>query len=99
MELLISKPAEADLIEIGEYLFELNPVGAERVLKELRAKFDLLAKFPDMGRERNELIVGWRSFPAGKYMIFYEVCDDVLEITRVRHSSTDINNLFEDFSA
>ena len=99
MKLDISELAQKDLIEIGEYLFQLNPEAAERLLKTFREKFDMLTKFPNMGKERNELVIGWRSFPVGKYVIFYQIHEDVLEIIRVRHASTDIDNLFEDFSA
>lgn len=95
MKLQISEDAKLDLIKIGEYLADKNPQAAEKLLRTFRDKFNLLTTFPNMGKERNELITGMRSFPAGKYLIFYQVSGDVLEIVRVRHSATDIKNLFE----
>lgn len=95
MNLEISTQAGFDLIEIGEYLAIENPKAAEKLLRTLREKFNLLTAFPNMGKERNELIVGMRPFSVGKYLIFYQVTGDVLEIVRVRHASTDIDNLFE----
>ena len=48
-----------------------------------------------MGRERNELIIGLRYFPVGRYLILYQLSDDFLEIIRVRHGATNLDDLFE----
>lgn len=36
---------------------------------------------------------GLRSFPVGKYLIFYRLIDGGLEIVRVLHGARDIENL------
>ncbi len=76
-------------------LVENNVEVAVRLMRTFQQKFELLAQFPEMGKERNELVIGWRAFPLNKYLIFYQITGDVLEIVRVRHTSTDIENLFE----
>jgi toxin ParE1/3/4 len=48
-----------------------------------------------MGRERNELVPGLRSFPIGRYMIFYEPLPDGVVIVRVLHGARDIDTQFE----
>ena len=47
--------------------------------------FELLASYPAMGKPREELAPGLRSFPIGSHMIFYEVEADYVVITRVLH--------------
>jgi toxin ParE1/3/4 len=43
----------------------------------------MLAQFPEIGRNRPELVVGLRSFPVDSYSIFYRVIDGGIEIVRV----------------
>ncbi len=65
MKFHLSEPAKEDLSEIGEYIFQNDPAAAERLMQAFLEKFELLTKFPNMGKERNELVVGLRSFPVG----------------------------------
>lgn len=91
----VAQRAQEDLLEIWEYIAEENPESAERLLQTLREKFELLLGHPLIGRERNEIFIGLRSFPAGKYVIFYQPMDYGIEILRVRHSASDLRGLFD----
>jgi toxin ParE1/3/4 len=93
--LRISEPAKEDLLEIYQHIAQENPAAAERLLRTFQEKFELLLKFPNIGRERNEMIVGLRSLPVGKYIILYQPSDEVLEILRVRHGATNLNESFD----
>lgn len=95
MKLRISEPAREDLIEIYEHIAPENPEAAERLLKTFKEKFELLLKFPNIGRERHELFIGVRSLVVGKYIVLYQSSEETLEIVRVRHGATDIDNLFD----
>lgn len=95
MELIISEPAHADLLEIAEFLALHNVAAAERQLRVFKAAFLRLVQFPQMGKEHNDLLIGLHVSPVGKHLILYQIHEDVLEIVRVRHGSTDIDNLFE----
>jgi toxin ParE1/3/4 len=46
-----------------------------------------------MGRKRDELISGLRSFPVGRYLIFYSTLPDGIEAVRVLHSARDLDAL------
>ena len=48
---------------------------------------------PEAGRLRPELRAGLRSFPVGRYLIFYTVNSSDIEIARVIHSARDIEGL------
>ena len=47
-----------------------------------------------MGRARDELAASVRSFPFGRYVIFYAPIEDGIDVVRVPHSARDINAVF-----
>ena len=92
----ISERALSDLEEIWFYYSEVNENTAEKVLKQIAEKFQQLLEFPKIGKERNELLIGLRSFPTGKYTIFYQETGSGIEIVRVIYSSRDIGQIFDE---
>jgi toxin ParE1/3/4 len=79
--------------EIADYVsFD----AAEQFLTDLNAKCTRLAQFPGMGRRRNELYSGLRSFPMGPYLIFYCEIQDGIEVTRVASGYQDLQQLFSE---
>jgi toxin ParE1/3/4 len=94
MKLRISEPAREDLLEIWQHVAANNPEAAERWMRSLKETFEKLVDFPSLGRERPELAIGIRSFPVGKYVVLYQPADEVLEIVRVRHGATRLDDLF-----
>jgi len=90
MLLKFTEPAEIDLSEIGEYIAKDNPINALRFIEKLHERCGLLTKNPFSGRPRNETGSGLRSIIFGRYVIFYHVIDDCLEIVRIIHGSRDI---------
>lgn len=49
---------------------------------------------PEAGRSRSELQMGLRSFPVGRYLIFYRPSATSVEIVRVLHSARDVDAMF-----
>lgn len=47
-----------------------------------------------MGRARDELLHGLRSFPFGRYVILYEPIDGGIDVVRVLHSARDVDAQF-----
>ena len=47
-----------------------------------------------MGRARDELSANVRSFPFGRYVIFYAAIEDGIDVVRVLHSARDIDAVF-----
>jgi toxin ParE1/3/4 len=60
----------------------------------LNDKFQLLASAPEIGRLREELAPGFRSFPVGSNVVFCRPIRDGVEIVRGLHGSRDISSLF-----
>lgn len=82
------------MTEILTYIAANNPIAAYKLYEKFSSLFSLLAKFPEIGRSRNELGPGIRSMPLGNYVIFFEA-RETLEIIRVLHGARDIQeNLF-----
>jgi toxin ParE1/3/4 len=54
----------------------------------------MLSQFPDMGRQREDLSTGLRSFSIKPYIIFYTKITDGIEIVRVLHQSRDVEIQF-----
>jgi toxin ParE1/3/4 len=50
----------------------------------------MLSRHPLLGRSRTDLHPGLRSFPFGRYVIFYRPLDDGIEVVRVLHGARDI---------
>lgn len=96
MEQVFKRPlAEADLDEIWDYIAEDSPERASNFLRKLYAKMQILAASPNIGRRRDELVPGLRSFPYGNYVIFYLPTENGIEVVRVLQGSRDIVQVFQ----
>jgi toxin ParE1/3/4 len=90
----ISDAARADLEEIWFYIAGDRAEAADRVTRGIINRFPALADFPGMGRSREELAPGLRSFPVGNYVIFYRPIEDGIAVVRVLHGARDIDAIF-----
>ena len=87
MSRLLYRPsASADIAEIWDYIAEDSIAQADAWVDRLDDTLRLLATQPRMGRAREELAAGIRSYPFGRYVVFYLPLDDGVEVARVLHS-------------
>jgi toxin ParE1/3/4 len=91
--LIKSPTSEEDLIDLWLYIAEDQPTNADRLLDRLNDAMIKLTQMPKMGVERSELIKGLRSYPVGKYILYYRIKDNNIELVRVLSSSKDIDNI------
>lgn len=95
MPRVLRKPlARADLLDIWNYVADDSPAKADRLLDTINTQCQTLARFPKMGRQRNELGASLRSFPVDNYVIFYREVAKGIEIIRVLHGARDIKGIF-----
>lgn len=90
MRVTITDLAAADLSEIGDFIAKDNPPRAESFVYELLDRCRGLAEHP----QRYPVIGTWhgrqlRRCAFGRYLIFYSVLDDEVEINHVVHSARD----------
>ncbi|MBW4487019.1 MAG: type II toxin-antitoxin system RelE/ParE family toxin [Trichocoleus desertorum ATA4-8-CV12] len=90
----LSKQAEQDLEDIWIYLAQQDEILADQQVAQILNRFPMLAQFPDMGRQRDNLLPNLKSFPLKSYIIFYTKILDGVEIMRILHQSRDIENQF-----
>ncbi len=89
--------ARADLDEIWNYISEANEQAAEKFMRDLAGKFELLADNKEIGRRQDDFIVEMRMFPFKKYHIYYFPITDGVEIYRVLHGARDAEGEFDVF--
>lgn len=88
--------AKTDLRDIA--LFTERRWGKEQrniYLKQFDDLFWLLAENPDIGKTCNEIRNGYRKFPQGSHVIFYQqLGSHQIKIIRILHKSMDVNPVF-----
>ncbi|MGH9831991.1 MAG: type II toxin-antitoxin system RelE/ParE family toxin [Blastocatellia bacterium] len=94
LKVIRSPEAAEDLLEIWQYTADDNEAAADKLLDEIDRASKMLARNPQAGRDRPELAPRLRSFPVGRYILFYRPIDDGVEIVRVLHGSRDIDSIF-----
>ena len=90
----LSGPARNDLTDIFEYIAGDNEPAAVAVVVRFLEVFDRLAEQPRMGKSRDELQEGLRSFPCGTFMVFYRIWAGRVVVTRVLHAARDMDEIF-----
>lgn len=85
--------AAPDILDSWDYIAEDSLAAADRWVD---AKFRLIATQPLMGRTRDDLSPGLRSFPFARYVIFYQALDDGIDVVRVLHSARDTDAVFSE---
>jgi toxin ParE1/3/4 len=94
----LAPEAETDLDEIWLYTAQESgdPEIADRLIDSITNRFFLLATHLHVGRRREPELPrpGLRSFPIGRYVIFYRVTDDEdVFILRVLAGARDLDTL------
>jgi len=88
--------ARDDLEAIWDYTVEQWGVEqAERYLDILFTCFDDLANNPQLGRQRDDVKPGYRSFPQGRHVVFYVFAPTGIEIIGIVHQSADVDSHLE----
>jgi toxin ParE1/3/4 len=63
----LSPLAEQDLEDIWVYITQQDELLADKQIAQILDRFPMLSQFPDMGKQRNDLLNGLRSFPVKPY--------------------------------
>lgn len=93
--LVVRPQAVVDLDDIFDYIAEDSLDRAISFIKKLHGQMEKLAASPGIGRRRNELLPGLRSFPYNNYLIFYIPLDDGADVVRVLSGVRNIEALFK----
>jgi len=69
---------------------------ADRLIDSITNCLYLLASHPYVGRLREDLRPGLRSFPVGQYIVIYRIDETDVLILHVLHSHRDILRVFDE---
>jgi toxin ParE1/3/4 len=96
MRYRVTKQAEQDLDKI--YVYWARRASAEvadRLIDGIADRFWLLGEHPDAGRPSEDIAAGVKSFPAGKYLIYYRATRGGTDILHIFHSAQDQGRAFK----
>lgn len=93
-QLVISEKAREDLIDIWQYIALDSMENADNFVDLIFEKCENLAAFPEMGRKRDELLPGIRSLPVKRYVVFYRIREENIEISRILSAYRDMGSVF-----
>jgi toxin ParE1/3/4 len=92
---LLTCAASEDVLLIWVHIAEDNVRAADALVDTFDQKLTMLADSPGLGQLRPELAPALRSFPVGKYLLFYrEAARGKIELVRVIHGARDLPTLF-----
>ncbi|WP_293157505.1 MULTISPECIES: type II toxin-antitoxin system RelE/ParE family toxin [unclassified Microcoleus] len=93
----LTEPAIQDIEQIADYIASQSGLDkADRFLSKLDEKFAKIAQFPNLGRQRDEILPGLRSLPMDNYLILYMPIGQDVEIFRFVSGYRDLSALFID---
>jgi toxin ParE1/3/4 len=92
-EVLKAPQAQADLEAILAELEGKNSKVADEFAAGVDKKCAALERFPESGRTRAEILPELRSTLVGKYVLFYRVRGDVVEVLRILHGRRDLRRI------
>ena len=93
----LTQPAMQDIQETAEDLAQnFGFSQAERFVQKLNIQFSRIVQFPQMGKTRNDILLGVRTLLVDRHLIFYIPIRDDIEILRVVSGYRDLSKLFID---
>jgi toxin ParE1/3/4 len=93
---VINVLASQDLNEIADYFAENNIEAGERFFQAFNRKCQQLVAFPNSGKSYESIRTGLRGLSFEKYIIFYKILEDGIEILRVVSGRRDFPSMFEE---
>ena len=93
---ILSKRTQEDIEAI--YAFGVYKFGQDQALNyliELRNHFELLLKYPEIGKQRLEIKEELYSLPYASHIIFYHMLKNHLMNVRVLHGSRDLRKFLK----
>jgi toxin ParE1/3/4 len=94
-KLHLTAQARADMKVAWKYFASAGDAAANRHTAEIKKKCRLLARFPGIGRAREELAPGLRSFAHAPFVIFFRVTHSTVEIVRILHGARDFTSIWK----
>lgn len=92
--LRLTPAAEEDLLDILNHIASHRPLTARKWYDTLRNKCEFLSLNTELGQRRPELNIDCRSFSVNRWVIYYRIVGQDVEILRVLDGARDISSQF-----
>lgn len=89
----LTHKAKADLHSIAIFTTQRWGVKQRNLyIKQLDEVFHMLAISPELGKNCDDIMLGYRKFPQGSHIVFYKNgSSSKIEIVRVLHKNMDVD--------
>jgi toxin ParE1/3/4 len=88
--------AQQDVDDIWDYYaLNVSEEAAGRLVREIEAAAERVARLPLTGSPRQRLLPGLRCVRAPPYLVFYRIVAGAIEVIRVLHERRDLDVAFE----
>lgn len=94
MNFILAPSATRDLDRLSQYFLQNNVEAGERLFKTFNQRFYNLTQFPNLGKPYLHLHPNIQGLLVEKYIIFYRVMTDQVEIVRIVDGRQDLSKLF-----
>lgn len=85
-----ARAARSDIVGILDYTErEWGEDQRSAYWRQLRSTIGTLTETPFLGRTRDDLLPGMRSYPAGSHLLYYLEAGNELVVVRILHSRQD----------
>ncbi|MGK7925440.1 MAG: type II toxin-antitoxin system RelE/ParE family toxin [Spirulina sp.] len=92
-----SDEAIRDLNSICNRIAQSDPRAASQLFDKIRQKCKLVANFPNMGKNYEQLVPRLRGFVINDYIVFYYPQEEGIEVVKVASGYRDLESLFSDW--
>ncbi|NJM47237.1 MAG: type II toxin-antitoxin system RelE/ParE family toxin [Alkalinema sp. RU_4_3] len=96
-KIILSPEAQLDLMDFCDYLDESDPEVSMRFFDAARSTFVEIARMPLIGQQyevgETQSLRKWRIKGFRRYLIFYRVKPETIEIVRLLHGSQDVDSI------
>jgi addiction module RelE/StbE family toxin len=89
MKVRVTRRAGDDLDGIFDYLNERSPLAANAVMRAIRGAIDIVAAYPQASPLTSISGVRAKIVKRYRYVIFYRIRPDAVEVLRVRHGAQE----------
>ena len=91
VEIIWSPEAVDQLSSIYQYgLVTWTEEIADKYQKQLKTVVEMIAQHPELGKSRNEIALGIRSFPTEAHTILHRATSTAIVTVEIFHSSSDV---------
>src|SRR5690242_18992607 len=86
----LSEQSLRDLLHVADYTLDRwGEIQHSTYLELSDSALGRLGEFPEVGRQRDELGDGVRSFACGRHIIYYLASDQAILVARIQHHAAE----------